>query len=151
MKPRYALLLLAVPAILLSCQKRYKIEELARGQIYPSLQKELLEFTPSARDIRMEELNTVYVNDSICILQLMAIYDTDTGERHIDQLQYVFYYDRLLSMYNGKNMFKEEFRLVPCMTEKELKESKKNVRKTGEVVYDTFSGHGTVVNDLKNE
>lgn len=146
MKTRYALLLLAIPAILLSCQKRYKIEDLAREHVYPSLEREVLDFTPSATNIQIENLQTAYVNDSICILQLMATYD-DKAEECLAQLQYVFYYDRLLSVYNRKNTFREEFREVPYMSKTELKESKKNVKLTGEVVYDTFVGHGTVVND----
>ena len=134
-------------SLAVSCTRHHIIESRAHSQVEPSLVRELEDFVPTAANIRCLDAETVYANDTICILQLTANYDTAQQKNILEEVQYVYYVDMLLSRYYGKPIYREEFRNVPPMTRKEIKDSARKVRRTGENVYNSFAGHGNVITE----
>lgn len=139
----YRIIIILLASLLAgSCQRHYQIEERAICQLPISLSDELTTFEPGTSGIAANDVKTVYVNDTICILQLKAAYVKPDGTRQADELQYVYLVDVFMSKLEGHPIFLEEFRKVPLMTDKEIKVNKRHVKDSGEDVYTTFIGHG---------
>lgn len=128
-----------------SCKKHYKIEDRAKKQIEISLPSEVKDLVPEIDEVTISDLETVYVNDSICLLQLVARYGINGIMEYEEDLQYVYYLDMMVSRAAGRNVFVEEFRRVPRLTEEEIRESYRKVRRSGENVYDRYVGNGCPV------
>lgn len=141
---------LLVSVIILSlscCRQHFAIEDRARSQVMLSLIDELHDFESGSELQDVADMKTVYVNDSICILQLTPTVKDTAGLLSEIELQYVYYVDLFLSRHSGQFVFREEFRNVPFMTDEEINLNAVRVRRNRENVYDSFIGHGNVIRD----
>lgn len=128
-----------------SCKKHYKIEDRAKKQIDISLPSEVKDLVPEIDEVTISDLETVYVNDSICLLQLVARYGINGIMEYEEDLQYVYYLDMMVSRAAGRNVFVEEFRRVPRLSKEEIKAGYKKVKRTKENVYNQYIGNGCPV------
>ena len=128
-----------------SCQRVYEIEQRARQQIMVSFPEELDSFSPGMSDWRVEGLKTVYVNDSICLLQCTARFHDAHGENKVRDYRYIYLFDRTMSMAVGKRIFKEEFRNILCLPDNLIKKCRRDVALNGENVYDQAFGRTLTV------
>jgi len=153
MKSKFLPLALAIISILpiVSCQRRHSIEDRAKIQLPLSLATEIQDFEKGTEVLEIKDLKTVYVNDSICIMQFKPSLRDSTGRISEKELQYVYYVDMFLSRYYGRFIFRNEFRAVPSMTGKEIRENARKVRRDGENVYRAFEGHGNIITSNVND
>jgi len=143
---RIRLLFFLLTALLaVSCQEHFPIEDRARQQILVSMEDELESFSPGMSDWRIEDLKTVYVNDSICLLQCTARFHDVNGEKKVRDYRYIYLIDMMLKRLSGEVVFKEEFRNILCLPDELIKECRKEVARNGESVYDESFGRTLTV------
>lgn len=138
---RFLSCLLLVGVILASsCDRECKITERARRQLPLSLEYGISKYVNDFKNPQIENLKTVYQNDSICLLQFTAVYkDSRDAVKKLD-LRYIYLYDRFMSIAERKPVFNEDFRNIPCLPDELIKANRKEVAKNKEVVYDDFIG-----------
>lgn len=97
-------------------------------------------FVNGFSDPKIEDLKIVYENDSICLLQFTAAFkDTSNATRRLD-FRYIYLYDRFMSMAEKRPVFNEDFRNILCLPDELIKQSREEVKKNKEVVYNDFIG-----------
>ena len=133
-------LLILTSCVMASCQRHYAIEDRARQQVLVSIQDELESISPGMTDWRIEDLKTVYVNDSICLLQCTARFRDAQGDRKIRDYRYIYLFDPIMSHSLGKMVFKEEFRNILCLPDKLIKKCRRDVARNNENVYESAFG-----------
>ena len=129
------LILLAV-----SCTHRCKITERAMRQLPVSLDEQFSDFVPGFSDLKIQNLKTVYENDSICLLQFTAAFKDSSGTGREYDLRYVYLFDRFMSYSEGKAVFEECFKAIPCLPDKLIKECRDSVRINKESVFNNAIG-----------
>lgn len=137
---RIILVSMAVMSLVMGCSRTYGITERAKKQLPVSLKEYINEFVPAIGDIDIRNLKTVYENDSICLLQFTAACkDTSGQDRQVD-LRYVYLYDDVVSVMNGKMTFNEVFHEIPCMPDDLIKKNRETVRRNKESVFMNLYG-----------
>ena len=131
-----ALILAAVTG----CHRTYSITERAKQQLPVSLDYGMEEFVSHFEDGVIENLKTVYENDSICLLQFTAAYKDTAGVTKRIDMRYIYLFDRAMSAAERKPVFNESFRNILCMPDDVIEQCRKEVKKNKEVVYDSFIG-----------
>lgn len=130
------LLLLAV-----SCgPKHFKIEDRARLQAEASLPYELTSYCPGPHSWSIEDMKTVYVNDTICLLQFSARFRDKDNNKYIKDFRYIYLLDCLESRFVGKPVYKEQFRNILCMPDELILALQKQIEESGEDVYSSSYG-----------
>lgn len=119
-----------------SCRRHYAIEDRARAQIYVSMEDELQGFCPGMYNWRIDDLKTVYVNDSICMLQCTARFRDAEGNKRIRDYRYIYLIDTQMSRIYRRPIFKEQFRNILCMPDDLIRECRKEVKWKKESVYE---------------
>lgn len=94
-------------------------------------------FCPGMYDWRIEDLKTVYVNDSICMLQCTARFHDPAGNRRLRDYRYIYLIDTQMSRMYQRRIFKEQFRNILCMPDNLIKECRKQVKRNKESVYES--------------
>ncbi len=141
MKHSTILLSLIMLAIAIGCTSRsYPITERAKKQLPVSLEYGMSKYVQDFRDPKIEDLKVVYENDSICLLQFTAAYKDNADMIKRLDFRYIYLFDRFMSMAERKPVFNEDFRNILCLPDKLIKESREEVERKGEVVYDDFIG-----------
>ncbi|MBR7004419.1 MAG: hypothetical protein IKI00_05550 [Bacteroidales bacterium] len=140
MKRLVPVILVMIALSMASCQKRYAIEERARQQILVSMEDELESFSPGKTDWTIEDLKTVYVNDSICLLQCTARFLDANGEKKVRDYRYIYLFDTEMSRMLGQMIFKEEFRNILCLPDRLIKKCRRDVAMNNENVYQSSFG-----------
>lgn len=130
----------------IGCTRQYGITKRALQQLPVSLKDHITEFVPGYSDLSVQNLKTVYENDSICLLQFTAVYKDTTGVDNTIDLRYIYLYDDVVSMMNGKMTFNEAFSQIPCMPDELIKKNQETVRKNKESVYKNLYGSTLPVN-----
>lgn len=130
---------------IVSCQRHYAIEERAKKQIMVSMEDELESFCPGMREWYIEDLKTVYANDSICLLQCTARFHDAQGVKKVRDYRYIYLIDTEMSHALGRMVFKEEFRNILCLPDKLIKKCRKEVWKNNESVYEQSFGRTLTV------
>lgn len=138
MKRIFSIILLA--GVLLSCIHENPMEERAKKQIVASMDSFLEGYFPGNQGWRMEDLETVYVNDSICILQCSAWIHDAMGKQVVRDYRYIYLLDMDFSRANHKPVFAENFLNVLCLSRKEIAEGRRNTRRSGENIYESARG-----------
>ncbi len=134
---------------LLSCTRQYAIEERAVRQMERSLPSALTSYCAGPHSWRIEDLKTVYVNDSICLLQFSARFRDSADVKYVKDLRYIYLLDMLESRFAGRPVYKEEFRNILCMPDDLILELQKKVRESGENVYNTsYGGVGPIADPI---
>ena len=135
------LYILLLAAGLLACTAvRHPLEERAMKQIALSLDGYLEDYFPGKKDWKMEDLKTVYVNDTVCILQCTA-WIRDSLDRTIGRdYKYIYLVDMDFSRAAGKPVFAENFINILCLSDKEIARARRKIRQTRENVYYTWQG-----------
>lgn len=134
-------ILIAVAALCaMSCQREFQIEKRAKQQVYASLPSELENICQGAHDWRIEDLKTVYANDSICLLQFTARFRDAQDEKRVRDYRYIYLMDMLMSKANRRPVFCEEFRNMLCLPDDLIRKCRKEVESSGESVYDASFG-----------
>lgn len=124
----------------IGCTRQYGITKRALQQLPVSLKEHIMEFVPDCSDVSVQNLKTVYENDSICLLQFTAAYKDTAGVDKTIDLRYIYLYDDIVSMMNGKMTFNEAFSQIPCMPDELIKKNQETVRKNKESVYNDLYG-----------
>ncbi len=110
---------------------------------------EMIQPNATAGDIKFEDWNgdgvienlkTVYENDSICLLQFTAAYKDKAGVTKRIDMRYIYLFDRAMSAAERRPVFNEGFRNILCLPDRIIKESRKEVKRNKEVVYNDFIG-----------
>lgn len=127
-------------ALVTGCRRTYSITERARQQLPVSLDYGMEEFVSHFEDGVIENLKTVYENDSICLLQFTAAYKDKAGATKRIDMRYIYLFDRAMSVAERRPVFNEGFRNILCLPDRIIKESRKEVRRNKEVVYNDFIG-----------
>ena len=145
MKRILSIILLA--GVLLSCIHENPMEERAKKQIVASMDSFLEGYFPGNQGWRMEDLETVYVNDSICILQCSAWIHDAMGKQVVRDYRYIYLLDMDLSRASHKPVFSENFINTLCLSDREIRRRNRHVRQMGENVYNSVSGGCIPVQD----
>ena len=124
----------------ISCTGKYGIEERAMKQLPVSLDGELQDFCPGASNPDIQDVKTVYVNDTICLLQFSVTFDNAEGSRRIRDYRYIYAIDMMQSRMAHKPVFVEEFRNILCLPDDLIRQCRRDVKVTGESVYDSAIG-----------
>lgn len=130
-----------------ACQKQYKIEERARHQLPVSLNDELQVSFPGSFDPAVEYIKTVYVNDSICMLQFTARFKDGNGAPKVCDYRYIYLIDILQSRMMHQAIFCEQFKKILCMPDRLIRECRKEIAASGESVYESAIGGTLPVRD----
>ena len=118
----------------------HPMEDRAIKQINASMDYYLDGYFPGRKGWRMEDLKTVYVNDSLCILQC-TVWIRDSVDQTIGRdYRYVYLLDMDFSRAIGKPVFAENFINTWCLSDQEIRLSRRDVRRTRENVYNTLEG-----------
>lgn len=123
-----------------SCAKKYGIEERARQQMPVSLDAEIQEFCPGASNLDIQDIKTIYVNDSICLLQFSVLYDNEVGKRRARDYRYIYLIDMIQSRMERRPVFLEQFRNILCMPDELIRQCCKDIKESGESVYESSIG-----------
>jgi len=138
---RISLALFIVLAICtLSCSRNYPIVDRAKQQVEVSIVDHMKDYDIVVSDISIKDLEPIYANDSICLLQFTAAYKDSLERDHAEDFRYAYLLDTFISMIDRKPTYNEGFSLMPRFTKKEIRESNKTVKKNGESVYDKTFG-----------
>jgi len=129
-------LLIFIGLLITGSCTHYGIEDRARKQMPVSLEYELQGFSPGCTDWRYENLKTIYVNDSICMLQFTARFHDAAGEKKMRDYRYIYLIDTQMSHIMHKPVFKEQFRNILCMPDKVIRRSRRETRRNKESVYE---------------
>ena len=140
MKRAVDILLLALVVSGLSCCTSRSFQKRAERQLPVSLRAELSFQGADTASIQIHHLKTVYADDSVSLLQFTAVYNDSTGAEQQLDLRYIYLFDRFMSVAEGRPVFNEAFRQIPCMPDKKIKEARRTARKTGESVYRSVFG-----------
>lgn len=133
-------ILLAGLMMICGCERERQITKRAKRQLPVSLEYGLSKFVNGFSDPKIEDLKIVYENDSICLLQFTAAFkDTSNATRRLD-FRYIYLYDRFMSMAEKRPVFNEDFRNILCLPDELIKQSREEVKKNKEVVYNDFIG-----------
>lgn len=133
-------ILLAGLMMICGCERECLITKRAKRQLPVSLEYGLSKFVNGFSDPKIEDLKIVYENDSICLLQFTAAFkDTSNATRRLD-FRYIYLYDRFMSMAEKRPVFNEDFRNILCLPDELIKQSREEVKKNKEVVYNDFIG-----------
>lgn len=137
----------ALPSVLIlcslvvaSCQHEYPITKRAKQQLLISLPIELDEYSKGSHDWSIEELKTVYENDSICLLQFTAQFVDGNGRMRQRDYRYTYLMDVRDSYVMHKTIFLEKFQNILCLPDKLIRECRKEVDRSGESVYESSIG-----------
>ena len=106
---RKLLLLLILAGMSLSCIRHSAMEERARKQIVVSLEDYIESYFPGNQSWRMVDLETVYTNDSLCVLQCSVFINDSLGKQVIRDYRYIYLLDMDLSRASHKPVFAENF------------------------------------------
>lgn len=131
---------LLLTGLSVACTRHYAIEDRAKEQITSTMDDYVESYFPGKKDWRMEGLKTVYANDSLCILQCSAWIHDSLGVQVVRDYRYIFLVDMDLSRANRKPVFMENYINTLCLTDKEIRQDRRRVRKTRENVYYTVQG-----------
>ena len=134
------LIVLLFPLLALSCAKSHPLEDRAKKQIALSTDLYLEGYFPRNEGWSMEGLETVYVNDSICVLQCTVRLRDSLSRPVVRDYRYVYLLDMELSRAVRKPVFTESYYNVLCLSEAEIQDLRRDVARTGENVYDYFYG-----------
>lgn len=107
----------------------------AKKQIVASMDSFLEGYFPGKQDWRVEDLKTVYVNDSLCILQCSAWIHDAQGRQIVRDYRYIYLLDMDLSRASHKPVFTENYINTLCLSDREIRLRNRLVRQTGENVY----------------
>lgn len=141
MKRSTIILLIITLTLAIGCGGHsYPITERAMKQLPVSLEYGMSKYVQDFKEPAIEDLKIVYENDSICLLQFTAAYkDSTNATRRLD-FRYIYLFDRFMSMAEGKPVFNEDFRNILCLPDEIIKESREEVKRNKEVVYNDFIG-----------
>lgn len=121
----------------ISCSTREPfLETRAKQQLPVSIEHDLNNF--EAKEI--QDLQTVYVNDSICMLQCRLKITDKSGKTDYMDLRYTYLIDFMESHFKGKAIYKENFEFITRLPDEYIKKSKQEVRKRKESVYKYMYG-----------
>lgn len=141
MKRSTIIILLTILALTIGCRGHsYPITERAKKQLPLSLEYGMSKYVQDFKDPAIENLKIVYENDSICLLQFTAAYKDNSNKTKRLDFRYIYLFDRFMSMAEGKPVFNEDFRNILCLPDEIIKESRKEVERNKEVVYNDFIG-----------
>lgn len=112
------------------------LEGRARRQLPVSIEYDLGNF----KDKEIQDLKTVYVNDSICLLQCRLKYVDNTGEVRFQDMRYTYLIDFMESHYRGKAIYKENFEFIACMPDEYIIKNRERADAKGESVYEYMYG-----------
>lgn len=127
-------------SVCFSCGHRFGIEERAIRQVHNSLPEELESYCDGVSSWRTEDMKTVYVNDSVCILQFTARFRDSADVKYVRDLRYTYLNDRLESIVEGRMVYKESFLNTLCMPDELIGYFRDDIKKRGESVYESAYG-----------
>ncbi|MBQ9311011.1 MAG: hypothetical protein IJ222_09180 [Bacteroidales bacterium] len=140
---KYVIALMLLAAI--GCCRRGELEKRAQDQLPVSMEYHLQDYYPGMSAWRIEDVKTVYANDSIVLLQCTARFRDASGEKTVRDYRYIYKIDMDLSWAEGRAMFAEAFVNILCLSDKQIADYRKRVRKTGTSIYEHYRGAGLVV------
>lgn len=138
MKTVIAYLLLSF--LLVSCAREYGIEKRAKQQLPVSLEYSADMIERGAHQFEIEELKTVYANDSICLLQFQLRFLNDAEKPQLRDYRYTYMIDLMMSRTMHQPVFLEKFSNILCLPDDLIKQCRKDVEESGESVYDNAIG-----------
>lgn len=121
------------------CSRHYSIEDRARSQVPVTLAYNYMTDQASRTDMSIDNLETVYVNDSICILQCNMFFKEDGDKIRLD-IRYIYLLDMMQSRMAGRPVFSECVKLVPCMPKDRIRQGRRDVKFESESVYESMYG-----------
>lgn len=119
-----------------ACQRHYAIEDRARLRLPVAVAKAVDDFSPAAVVEEIQDIKTIYVNDSICVIQCSALFKNADGSERILDYRYSYLIDRFQSRIYHRPYFMEGIDNTLCMPDDIIKQSQKEVRKSKESVYE---------------
>ena len=112
------------------------LENRARHQLPISVEYDL----NNLEGKEIQDLKTVYVNDSICLLQFHLQYKAPDGKVLVKDMRYTYIIDFMMSHYAGEAVYKELMEFMTCMPDEYIKKNRKYADQTGESVYNYMYG-----------
>lgn len=140
-KISYSILtLIAVVAICSCARKSNYLEERAMKQLPISTPDQLTQFCLKPNVTRYEDIKTVYLNDSICLIQFSVRFVDELNNKYVKDFRYAYALDIISSYIAGEARYAEGFLNTLCMPDALIKDLQKQVKEKGENVYDSLYG-----------
>lgn len=144
---RSLFILLCLLALLASacCKSKPVMEALAMQRLPASLEKAMLQdlSLPGGAEIISPE--TIYVCDSLCIIQFDAVAKDSLGQELRFPVRYALVRDGIMSAATGRPYYAESITGAPRMDSAENEEFKQYCRKEGTKMYEYYVSVGEYV------
>lgn len=134
---------------LIGCSHGKSLEEYARVQLQESIEPFLETSFPGKKAWSIEDLKTVYTNDSICLLQCTARIRDSINRKVVRDYRYMYKIEMDFSRAAGRPVFFEDFENTLCLTDEQIRFARKRIKKNAENVYQLYSLVGTPVNTTR--
>lgn len=130
-----------VVSLIISCKHAFNIESRARSQIQVSVSDYMEEYFNGIQSIEIKNIETIYVNDSICLLQARVTFDSkEYNDVQID-IRYTYLLDVFQSYITDKPVFCEEVKPVRLLSKEMIRQCRRDVKISGESVYESLIGN----------
>lgn len=140
MKQRLFFFLCVVAILAVSCNRSKPLMEIMAMQRIPaSLEKAMLQDLSLAGGAEISSPETIYVCDSLCIIQFEAVAKDSLGQEFHFPVRYALVRDFIMSAATGKPYYAENISGAPSMGEDEIAELKQYCKKEGEKMYSYYS------------
>ena len=133
---------------LVGCLKSRSLEDYAIVQVQKSIEPFLEQSFPGKLDWRIEDIKTIYYNDSICLLQCTARLRDSLNQKVVRDYRYMYKIEMDFSRAAGHPVFYEDFENVLCLTDKQIRFFKKKVKRDRADIYKFYSIVGRPVRNL---
>lgn len=124
---------------MIGCSKSKSLEDYAKLQIQQSIEPFLEESFPGKLDWRIEDIKTIYYNDSICLLQCTARLRDSLNRKVVRDYRYMYKIEMDFSRVAGHPVFYEDFENVLCLTDEQIRLFKKKVKRDRADIYKLYS------------
>lgn len=132
--------LISLIALLSACHKD-SLSEKAAGHFSRALKQRVEgRYASGVAKMQVRDRKVVYENDSICLMQCYVDVVDRAGKKELLEYRYIFLWDTSMSRLMGKKIYNEVLLDFPCLPDKQIELSLKEVERTGESVYESLYG-----------
>jgi hypothetical protein len=139
-------LFIATLFIAASCSSRKGLEGMAMERLPKALEKAMEDQMSLKGGAKIQSLETIYVCDSLCMIQFQAAAKDPSGKEFSFPVRYVLLHDVFLSAAKGHQVYLEMVTGCQEMNRKELKTLKESCREKGNDLYVYYAGVASPIN-----
>lgn len=120
-----------------SCTKK-TLRDNAVEQMEKEIYEKIHQTVEDVRKIDIQNVKTVYQNDSICMLQCEARLSLPDDSILKYEYRYIYLIDVYLSRFSGEMVYNHSLQDFPCMPDDLIEKCRKDVERNHESVYESM-------------